>query len=467
MSKTGDLLRTPRGMRDFAPDEKRRRDWVIDRIRRVFERYGYEPIETPSVELFDVLRGKLGEEGEQLLFKILRRGTALDDLRLGKVTSVTVGAFEEVVDSALRFDLTVPFARFVAMHPQLPRPFKRYQIQPVWRAERQQRGRYREFYQCDVDVAGSASMLADAEIVAIVVETLLDLGFKEFVTHVGHRKVIDGLVEAAGGQAHYQDICCAIDKFDKIGPDGVRAELDQRGIPAAIANEVLERVGREGSSAELLAALAVDLAATRHGPQGIAELRELFEIARALGVPDRHLRLDLRLVRGLDYYTGPVYESIVTTPAIGSLTGGGRYDDLLGKFIGQPMPAVGTSIGLERIIEVMKEFSMLPAPTGGTEILVAIFDDATRNEALALAAELRRADLRCEVVLKPPKGLRPQINYACTKGIPLIAVLGPDEISAGQVALRAGAGQQLKVERAAAATEAKRMLAELRGAATV
>ncbi len=467
MSKTGDLLRTPRGMRDFTPDEKRRRDWVIDRIRRVFERYGYEPIETPAVELFEVLRGKLGEEGEQLLFKILRRGTPLDDLRLGKVPSVTVGAFEEIVDSALRFDLTVPFARFVAMHPQLPRPFKRYQIQPVWRAERQQRGRYREFYQCDVDVAGSASMLADAEIVAIVVETLLDLGFREFVTHIGHRQVLDGLVEAAGGIEHYQDICCAIDKFDKIGPDGVRAELEHRGVPAAIADDVLERVGREDHPAALLAALARDLAGTRRGPQGIAELRELFEIARALGVPERHLRLDLRLVRGLDYYTGPVYESIVTTPAIGSLTGGGRYDDLLGKFTGQPMPAVGTSIGLERIIEVMKEHAMLPPIAGGTDVLVTIFDDATRAEALALAAELRRADLRCEILLKPSRGLRPQIAYASAKGIALIALLGPDEISAGQVVLRAGAGQQRKVARGAAAAEARRMLAELRGSGPV
>jgi histidyl-tRNA synthetase len=466
MGKTSDQLRTPRGMRDFAPDEKRRRDWVIDRIRRVFERYGYEPIETPSVELFEVLRGKLGEEGEHLLFKILRRGTPLDDLRLGKVPSVTISSFEEVVDSALRFDLTVPFARFVAMHPQLPRPFKRYQIQPVWRAERQQRGRYREFYQCDIDVAGSSAMLADAEIIAIVVETLLDLGFREFVTHIGHRQVLDGLVEAVGGQAHYQDICCAIDKFDKIGLAGVRQELEQRGVPAAIASAALERVGREGSSAELLDALATDLETTRRGPQGVAELRELFELVRALGVPERHFMLDLRLVRGLDYYTGPVYESIVTSPAIGSLTGGGRYDGLLEKFTGQPMPATGTSIGLERIIEVMKEFDMLPETGGGTEILVTIFDDATRNAALGLASELRRGGLRCELILlHPVKGLRPQINYASTKGIPLIAVLGPDEIAAGQVVLRAGAEQQLRVNRGDAVAEAKRMLAGLHGAA--
>ena len=463
MGKTSEPPRTPRGMRDFAPDEKRRRDWVIDRIRRVFDRYGYEPIETPAVELFEVLRGKLGEEGEQLLFKILRRGTPLDDLRLGKLPSVTIHSFDEVVDSALRFDLTVPFARFLAMHPQLPRPFKRYQIQPVWRAERQQRGRYREFYQCDVDVAGSASMMADAEIVAIVVETLEDLGFTEFVTHIGHRKVLDGLVEVAGGQGHYQDICCAIDKFDKVGSAGVREELGRRSVPEGIADEILTRVAREEEPAKLLRTLAAELAATRNGPAGVAELAELFDILHALGVPARRLALDLRLVRGLDYYTGPVYESIVTTPAIGSLTGGGRYDELLGKFTGQPLPAVGTSIGLERIIEVMKEFSMLPETGGGTEVLVTIFDDATRAQALALVTELRRAGLRCEISLKPPKGLRPQINYANTKKIPLIAVLGPDEVAAGQVVLRAGAERQVRVARADAAAEARRLLAQQPG----
>ncbi len=459
MGKTNGQPRTPRGMRDFGPDEKRQRDWVIDRIRRVFDRYGYEPIETPAVELFEVLQGKLGEEGDQLLFKILRRGTPLDDLRVGKLSSVTIHSFDEVVDSALRFDLTVPFARFIAMHPQLPRPFKRYQIQPVWRAERQQRGRYREFYQCDVDIAGSASMMADAEIVAIAVETLEDLGFTEFVTHVGHRKVLDGLVEIVGGQGHFQDICCAIDKFDKVGPAGVREELGRRGVPEGIAEGVLARVGREEGPAELLRLLATELAGTRNGPAGVAELAELFDILRALGVPARRLALDLRLVRGLDYYTGPVYESIVTAPAIGSLTGGGRYDELIGKLTGQPMPAVGTSIGLERIIEVMKEFSMLPEADGGTEVLVTIFDDATRAQALALAAELRRAGLRCEVSLKPPKGLRPQINYANTKKIPLIAVLGPDEIAAGQVVLRAGVERQIKVARTEAAAEARRLLA--------
>ncbi len=462
MSKSSTMPRTPRGMRDFPPQEKRRRDWVVDRIRSVFERYGYDPIETPAVELFEVLQAKLGDEGEQLLFKILRRGTALDELRLGKVPSVTVESFDEIVDSALRFDLTVPFARFIAMHPDLPRPLKRYQIQPVWRAERQQRGRFREFYQCDVDVAGSSSMMADAEIVAIVVETLQELGFKDFVTHIGHRKILEAIVQSAGGADWLQEIRVAIDKLDKVGLEGVREELAERGVPAQVAGAVLSSTQIEGSPQEILTHLDGRLASTGQGPQGVAETRELFEILGAMGVPANHLMLDLRLVRGLDYYTGPVYESIVTQPAIGSLTGGGRYDELLGKFSGQSIPATGTSVGLERIIEVMKEFSMFPPMTGGTEVLVTIFDESTRAEALALVGELRRGGLRSEITLQRPKGLRKQINYAAGKGIPLLAVVGPDEIASGRVVLRASAEEQWPVDRRDAPREAARILEMLR-----
>ncbi len=445
-------------MRDFAPEEKRQRDWVINRIRLIFEQYGYEPIETPSVELFEVLRGKLGEEGEQLLFKILRRGTPLEDLRLGRAGSVTIENFNDVVDSALIFDLTVPFARFLAMHRDLPRPFKRYQIQPVWRAERQQRGRFREFYQCDVDVAGTDSMLADAEIIVIQIETLLDLGFKDFRTHIGHRKILDGLVELVGGQEQYTEICCSIDKLDKIGADGVREEMLKRGVPRNVADDILERVGIEGSPREILSHLDMVLSATRNGPRGLAETRELVSILEAMGVSAKHFCFDLRLVRGLDYYTGPVYESIVTSPSIGSLSGGGRYDELIGKFTGQSVPATGTTLGLERIIEVMKEFSMFPEIRGGTQLLAAIFDPSTRDDSLALASELRRGGIRCEIPLKPPKGLKQQIAYASEKGIPLIAILGPDEIAAGEVMLRAGPADQRRVKRAQVVEEVRRFL---------
>lgn len=453
--------RTPPGMRDFPPAEMRQREWVIERIRSVFERYGYDPIETPSLELFETLKGKLGDEGEQLLFKVLRRGTAIDDLRLGRVPSVTVTDFDEIVDYALPYDLTVPFSRFLAMHPDLPRPFKRYQIQRVWRADKPQRGRYREFYQCDVDVAGTASMLADAEIIAIVVECLQDLGFAEFTTRIGHRKILDGLVESAGGQAHLQAICVAIDKLEKIGTDGVRAELATRGVPVEVADRVMERIAIEGTTEELLAHLDRALAQTRNGPQGVAEARELFGILPALGVPAEHYRFDLRLVRGLDYYTGPVHESVVSTPPIGSLTGGGRYDELIGRFTGTPIPATGTTIGLERIIDVMQELGMLKTAASGTQILVAVFDQATRDAALGLAAELRRAGLRVETPLKEPKGLRAQIAYASEKGIPLLAIVGPDEIVAGKVTLRAGPGNQRTVARDRAADEARGFLADL------
>ncbi len=453
--------RTPRGMRDFVPEEKRRRDFVAGRIRAIFERYGYEPIETPAVELFSVLRGKLGDEGEQLLFKIMRRGTALEDLRLGKVQSVTVEDFDEVVDSALRFDLTVPFSRFLAAHRDLPRPFKRYQIAPVWRAERQQRGRFREFYQCDIDVAGSDSMIADAEIISIVVETLLDLGFEDFTTHIGHRKLLSGLIESAGGLDYLKDISTSIDKFDKIGLAGVTEEMGRRGVPGDIAAKMLELISISGSTEEVLKSVEKVVAGTQTGEQGIAETRELFGNLNALGVPEKNRLLDLRLVRGLDYYTGPVFESIVQKPAIGSLTGGGRYDNLIKKFIGEELPAVGTSIGFERIIDVMNEFKMFPHLPGATEVLVTIFNDSTRNDSLALAGELRRAGIRCETPLKRVKGLKKQITYARDKKIPILAILGPDEISNGELILRSGPEDQRSIKRGDAPIVVRQFLDQL------
>ena len=454
--------RIPPGTRDFTALEVRQRAWVIDRIRGVFERFGFEPIETPTLEFFETLKGKLGEEGEQLIFKVLRRGTALEDLRLGRVAAVTVSDYDEVVDYALPYDLTVPFSRFLAMHPDQPLPFKRYQIQRVWRADKPQRGRYREFCQCDVDVAGTSSMLADAEVIAVTIEALGDLGFRDFHTRIGHRKIFDGLVESAGGAEHFRALCTAVDKLDKIGLDGVREEIAQRGVPAQVGDALLARITREGPAEELLGEMERTLAGTRQGIAGVSEMRELLALLAAQGVPAGHVRFDPGLARGLDYYTGPVYESVVTRPAIGSLSGGGRYDELIGRFTGTPLPATGTSLGLERIIDVMRELEMLPARPGATEVLVTIFDAASQAAALGLASELRRAGFRTEVPLKPAKGLKPQIAYASEKGIPLLGILGPDEIAAGTVTLRAGPGNQRRVPRDQVITEVRAFLAAIR-----
>jgi histidyl-tRNA synthetase len=449
-------------MRDFTPRDVRQREWVIQRIRTTFERYGYEPIETPSLELFEVLKGKLGEEGEQLLFKVLRRGTPLEELRLGRAKSVTVEDYADVVDYAMPYDLTVPFSRFLAMHPELPRPFKRYQIQRVWRADRPQRGRYREFCQCDVDVAGTDAMAADAEMIAITIEILLDLGFDGFRTHIGHRKLLDAMVESVGGDEHLAAISASIDKHDKIGLDGVRDEMGRRGVPPAASEAILELVTLSGNEPEILDRLDAALAGTRNGAAGVAEMRELLAILEAMELPRERYGLDLKLVRGLDYYTGPVYESIVAEPAIGSLTGGGRYDGLIGRFAGQELPATGTTIGLERILDVMREFDMLPDVAGGTEILVTLFDATLRDAALRLAAELRRAGLRVEVPLQTARSLKPQIAYASSKGIPLLAILGPDEVAADTVTLRAGPRDQRTVARADLIAEARSFLERLR-----
>ena len=454
----------PPGTRDFDATELRQREAVIDRIRAVFERYGYEPLQTPSLEMFETMKGKLGEESEQLLFKVLRRGTALENLRLGRVAQVTISDYDDVVDYVLPYDLTVPFARYLAMHPELPLPFKRYQIQRVWRADKPQRGRYREFSQCDVDVAGTSELLADAEIVAITIEALRALGFERFETRIGHRKLLVGLVEAAGGSGHFHDICVAIDKLDKIGRAGVEEEMTRRGVPAPAAARVLAAIETPGSDEDILARLDGALANTAQGPAGVREMRELLRSLAALGVPRENYRVDLRLVRGLDYYTGPVHESVVTEPAIGSLSGGGRYDELIGRYAGQPVPATGASLGLERIIDVMKELRMLPAPPGASEALVTVFDATTRDASLALAGELRRAGVHTEVLLKSVKGLRPQIAYASEKGIPLLVILGPDEIAAGEVTLRAGPGNQRRVPRTRIVEELRAFLAALRSA---
>jgi len=451
----------PPGTRDFAAAELRQREAVIGRIRTVFERYGYEPLQTPSLEMFETVKGKLGEEGEQLLFKILRRGTALEDLRLGRVPQVIVTDYDQVVDYVLPYDLTVPFARYLAMHPELPLPFKRYQIQRVWRADKPQRGRYREFYQCDVDVAGASEPIADAEIIAITVDALRDLGFERFETRIGHRKLLEGLVEAAGGAEHFHDICLAIDKLDRIGRAGVEEEIVRRGVPSPVAARILETVEIEAADGEILARLEGSLAGTRRGPAGVREMRELLAALGALGVPRANYRLDLGLVRGLDYYTGAVHESVVTEPAIGSLSGGGRYDELIGRYAGQPIPATGVSLGLERIIDVMKELGMLPEAPGASETLVAVFDQTTRAASFALAGELRRAGVRAEVPLKTVKGLKPQIAYASAKGIPLLVILGPDEIAAGEVTLRAGPGNQRRVPRERIVEELRAFLASL------
>ncbi len=412
--------RAARGTRDIMPAQMAARRAAIGKIVGVFESYGYEPLETPAVERLEVLEGKYGEEGDKLIFKLLPRGDRAKDPDLG-----------------LRYDLTVPLARVVASHPEIKLPFKRYQIQPVWRAERPQKGRFREFYQCDVDVVGIASVTADAEMVAIVNDCLKALGFEGYRIRVNHRLLLRAMAEYSGTPAERAvDLCIAIDKLERIGVDGVRKELESRGITGRACSKVLSLLDTAGSNEEKIAALESVLGSIQDGVLGLQEMREFLECVGPLGVPRDVVSFDLCLARGLDYYTGMIYESVVEEPRIGSLTGGGRYDRLIGLFAGREVPATGTTIGLERILTAMEDLGLLPQGGSTVQVLVAIQDASLEQQALAASRELREAGLRCEANLKPNSSLRDQLAYAGARGIPWVVILGPDEIADGAVALR-------------------------------
>ncbi|HZG50498.1 MAG TPA: histidine--tRNA ligase, partial [Pyrinomonadaceae bacterium] len=405
MSKT----QPARGMRDFLPADVRRREYVMGVVREVYERYGFEPLETPAVENIETLTGKYGEEGNQLIFKILKRG---EGERTGEA------------DLALRYDLTVPLARVVAEYGErLPKFFKRYQMQPVWRADRPARGRFREFYQCDVDAIGSRSMIIEAELCAAASDALTALGFTNFTIRLNHRQVLAGVLEQAGVGAEKQaDALVALDKLDKIGAEGVAKELSERGVAGETSAKLLsffagvaqlehatelvadERFDGEGGvtradafNAAMLGRLIEFLGEHEAGAQGADELRQTLQFAGATGAGAR-IKLDPSLARGLSYYTGAIMEIGVPDLA-GSLGGGGRYDNLVGMFSGRDIPACGFSLGLERIIVVMTEREMFPPNLLGAaaDVLVTIWDESAAADALALARLLRAGGLRVDV----------------------------------------------------------------------
>ena len=418
-------------MRDFLPEDIRRRDYVIGIISGVYRRYGFEPLETPALENIETLTGKYGEEGNKLIFKVLRRG---EQESSGET------------DLALRYDLTVPLARVVAEYRgRLPKFFKRYQIQPVWRADRPARGRFREFYQCDVDAIGSRSMIVEAELCAAVSEVLQTLGFDDFTIQLNHRDLLTALLDGVGiPAASHGTALVAVDKLDKVGVPGVRTELVERGIPESSADALLGAFGDPGR-------LDVLVAATERGRRAAAEIAEITALAAATPAAGR-LVFSPRLARGLSYYTGAIMEVAVPDLA-GSLGGGGRYDGLIGMFLGEDVPACGFSLGLERILVVMGERDMFPASVqhASADVLVTVFDAASAQQALTLAGELRAADVRVELYPEPDK-LGKQMKYAASKHIPLAAILGGDELARGEVTLKnLESGTQESVPRATVA----------------
>ena len=431
--------RPARGMRDFLPEDVRRREYVIGIVAGVYQRYGFEPLETPALENIETLTGKYGDEGNKLIFKVLRRG---EHESSGET------------DLALRYDLTVPLARVVAEYRgKLPKFFKRYQIQPVWRADRPARGRFREFYQCDVDAIGSRSMIVETELCAAVSDVLGALGFRDFVIRVNHRRVLSGLLDAAGVDSPlHGSALVAIDKLDKIGKDGVHAELIERGVAGPAASRALETFGGAMTVAharELVAGLAEAAA-------GVDELDRILTLSAATSAAG-YVRFDPSLARGLSYYTGAIMEVAVPDLA-GSLGGGGRYDGLIGMFLGEEVPACGFSLGLERILVVMAERGMFPSSVqaASADVLVAVFDQETIPHALQLAGELRAQGVRVEVYPEPDK-LGKQMKYAAATMIPFAAILGGDELARGEVTIKnLQTGEQESMARASVASAVKR-----------
>jgi histidyl-tRNA synthetase len=508
--------RIPAGMRDILPESMLKRQYVIDVVRGVFEEFGFDPLQTSAIELTETMTGKYGEDAERLIYKAWYGDTPGDEF-------------------SLRYDLSVPLSRVVAMYPELPRPFKRYQIAPVWRADRPQKGRYREFFQCDVDTVGPSSMLADAEIVAVMYEVLVRLGFGDFTVAINNRKILDGIGQYAGVPASLQPgLYRSIDKLDKIGLDGVQQELLTVGLPdeprqplqrvarlaiqgklapdelrdrlvgspgeggegldAALVDEVLtpmqdliqeateqdvpsgrlqavtnqlvnelapqlrayygaqvdiipqDAVARlldllqiTGPTVEVLDDLAAQLADYPRAMEGIDELRALFGFLDVLGVPESAYEISFAMVRGLEYYTGPIFETTIRKPkAMPSIIGGGRYDELIGMFSDVSYPATGTSFGIERIIDAMDELDMFPPGIRSTtaEVLVTIFNADTANDSLKAATMLRQAGIRTTTYFDLDARLGEQIGYASAKGIPFVVILGPDEIAAGQATVR-------------------------------
>lgn len=415
-------------MRDFLPADVRRRRYVIGVVEEVYQRYGFEPLETPALENIETLTGKYGEEGGKLIFKVLRRGEH-------EASGET--------DLALRYDLTVPLARVVAEHRgKLPKFFKRYQIQPVWRADRPARGRFREFFQCDVDAIGSRSPVVEVEILSAVSEILTSLGFADFTIQLNHRELLTHTLDSAGIERTLHDTALvAIDKLDKIGRDGVFDEMLARGIGAASAKAVLETVAGDASSIP-----------DPSGPAAAKNMAEIVKLCEATPAAGR-VKFTPRLARGLAYYTGAIMEIAVPDLA-GSLGGGGRYDGLIGMFSGENVPACGFSLGLERILVVMSERQMFPPDVDkpAADILVTLFDAESLADSLRLASELRRAGYRADVYPEPDK-IGKQFKYAAAIGVPRVAVLGSDERARGVVTIKdMKTGEQTQVRRDALAT---------------
>jgi histidyl-tRNA synthetase len=421
----------PEGTRDFGPEQVRRRTYIFDTIRSVFVKFGFQPLETPAMENLSTLTGKYGEEGDKLLFKILNNGDFLKDADEAVLSAKDSAKLTPVIARrGLRYDLTVPFARYVVMNRgQLTFPFKRYQIQPVWRADRPQKGRYREFFQCDADVIGSESLLFEAELTQIYDEAFAKLGVPVTIK-INNRKILFGIAEAAGIPDRFMDMTVAIDKLDKIGLEGVRKELAERGIPdasVAIIEQILSTPSYE--------ALRTAFANSETGQKGVEELDQVFRFLKKVSLKNE-LKFDVTLARGLSYYTGCIFEVAAIGVQMGSIGGGGRYADLTGVFGVPGLSGVGVSFGADRIYDVMETLGAFPETLDqSVKVLFASFDEPTQEYAFECVTQLRAAGIAAELYPEPGK-LKKQFEYAAKRNVPYVAITGEAEMSGGVVQVK-------------------------------
>jgi histidyl-tRNA synthetase len=425
----------PKGTRDFGPAVMAKRQFLIESIKDVFKKFGFLPLETPAMESLETLTGKYGEEGDQLLFKILNSGDFLKDVEAAKLEGRDSKRLTlDIAGKGLRYDLTVPFARYVVMNRhEITLPFKRYQIQPVWRADRPQKGRYREFYQCDADVVGTDSLICEAEIILMIKDAFLKLGIKDYTIKINHRGVLSGLAEAAGLKDKETTLFVAIDKLDKIGEVGVRKELEERGVDKQSIDVVFDSLSRRSIPSETAA-------------KGFADIAKVFEYVQKYGATLDHVEHDLQLARGLSYYTGCIFEVKINNVVIGSVSGGGRYDNLTQAFgAKEKLSGVGISFGIDRIYDAMEELKIFPEDTQvSSQALVCYFDEASMDYGLKVLHTLRQNNISSEIYPELKK-VNKQLEYADKKSIPFVVLIGTDEIQSGLLTIKnLKTGEQLK-----------------------
>ncbi|MER3376734.1 MAG: histidine--tRNA ligase [Allomuricauda sp.] len=429
----------PKGTRDFSPAEVAKRNYIIQTIKTHFETYGFQPIETPSFENSETLMGKYGDEGDRLIFKILNSGdfiSKVDDVTYSSKNSASLTP--KISEKALRYDLTVPFARYVVMHQnEIDFPFKRYQIQPVWRADRPQKGRFREFYQCDADVVGANSLLQEVEFVQLYDAVFADLGLKGTTIKINNRKILSGIAEVIGAKHLLIDFTVALDKLDKIGEEKVKAEMLEKGISEIAIAKAQPLFSMSGSAAQQLEELKNLLSDSEIGQQGVADLEEIINTVEAVGLQTATLQLDVTLARGLNYYTGAIFE--VSAPegvSMGSIGGGGRYDDLTGIFGLKDVSGVGISFGLDRIYLVLEELNLFPDSLDiSLDVLCLNFGRGEGLASLKLVSSLRKSGLRADLYPTDAK-VQKQFKYADKRGVPYVILLGEQELTQGNFVVK-------------------------------